>query len=233
VKHQVPGSPGAASYIMRPDHEIRDEVQEEIDWDPQIGTCDIAIAVREGVVTLAGFVHGFGDRAQAEADAKRVEGVIGIANDIEVRLPLIGRKPDPEIARAIAASLLSEMPAAAGQMRVRVADGRVTLEGDVQSSYERHRAENVARRAAGVRSVRNDLTVRLPIVPLEIKRKIEAAFHLDAEIEADGITVETADNGTVVLTGAVHSMSEREQAERAAWSVPGVRRVDNRLDVLA
>lgn len=218
---------------MRPDHEIRQEVQEEIDWDPQLGGCDIAIAVREGVVTLAGFVHNFGDRAQAEADAKRVQGVVGIANDIEVRLPLIGRKPDPEIAREIAARLSSELPASACQVRLRVADGRVTLEGDVQWPYERQRAEDVARQTTGVRSVRNVLSVTLPILPLEIKRKIEAAFRLDAEIGADGIQVETADDGAVVLTGSVRSVSEREQAERAAWSTPGVRRVENRLEVLA
>src|SRR5689334_1882218 len=151
MKHQAPGSAGAASCAMRPDHEIRQDVEEQIDWDPQLGTCDIAVAMRQGVVMLAGFVHGLGDRAQAEANAKRVQGVIGIANDIEVRLPLIGRKPDPEIAREIAASLLSEIPAAAEQLRVRVADGRVTLEGDVQWPYERHRAENVARQTAGVR----------------------------------------------------------------------------------
>ncbi len=218
---------------MRPDSEIRADIEEEIDWDPQIGTRDIAVSVRDGVVTLAGFVHGYSDRAQAEQDVRRVQGVLGIANDIEVRLPLVGRKPDPEIAREAVAAFQREIPLAAEKVCVRVAEGRVTLEGEVDWPYERQRAEAAACAIRGARSVRNDIGVRLQILPVEIRRKIEMAFHRNAEFDAEGISVDIADNGTVILTGIVRSEAEREEAVRAAWGSPGIRQVENRLEVLA
>ena len=218
---------------MRPDTEIRHDVEEELDWDPQIGTCDIAVAVRNGVVTLAGSVHSFGDRAQAEADVKRVKGVAAIANEIVVRLPLVSRKSDPDIAHEVVAGLEREVPAAFEQIRTRVSDGRVTLEGEVAWEDDRKRAEDAAFRVRGIRSVRNDIVVRPQLLPVEIKSKIQAAFLLDAEIDADSLIVDLAGNGTVILTGSVHSVTERNAAERAAWSTPGVRQVDNRIEVLA
>ena len=218
---------------MRPDSEIRADIEEEIDWDPQIGTRDIALSVRDGVVTLAGFVHSYSDRAQAEQDVRRVQGVLGIANDIEVRLPLVGRKPDPEIAREAVAAFQREIPLAAEKVCVRVAEGRVTLEGEVDWPYERQRAEAATSAIRGARSVRNDIAVRLQILPVEIRRKIEMAFHRNAEFDAEGISVDIADNGTVILTGIVRSAAEREEAVRAAWGSPGIRKVENRLEVLA
>jgi osmotically-inducible protein OsmY len=191
--------------MMRSDQEIRHDVQEELDWDPQIGARDIAVAVRDGVVTLAGFVRSFGERMRAEADAKSVAGVVGVANDIEVRLPLF----------------------------VRVADGRVTLEGEVDSHYQRARAEEVAQWTKGIRSIRNDIMVKPQILPVVIKRNIEAAFEHNAQIDADAITVETVDSGTIILKGSVRTRAERQEAERMAWSASGVRRVENRIAIVA
>jgi osmotically-inducible protein OsmY len=177
-------------------------------------------------------VHSYGDRARAEQDVRRVPGVLGIANDIEVRLPLVGRKPDPEIAREAVAAFQREIPLAAEKVRVRVAEGRVTLEGEVDWPFERQRAEVAVCAIRGVRSVRNDLRVRLQILPLEIRRKIEMAFHRNAEFDADGISVDIADNGTVILSGIVHSAAEQEEAVRAAWDTPGIRKVESRLELL-
>ena len=216
---------------MRTDKEIRQQVEEALDWDPQIGMRDIAVAVREGVVTLAGFVLTWSERAQAEADAKRVTGVLGIANDIEVRLPLVGRKPDPQIARDVIAALQNEMAALCEHIRVRVADGRVTLEGEVEGHYEQARVEDIVRRIKGVRSFSNEVLTKPQIVPL-VKRKVEDAFRFTAEIDADSIAVDAADEGTIILTGSVRSLAEREAAERAARSVPGVKRVENRVEVV-
>ena len=162
---------------MRADNEIRSDILEELDWDPQVGARDIAVSVRDGVVTLAGFVRSFGEKAQAEADAKRITGVDGLANDIEVRLPLLGRKPDPQVALEVIAGIKNDMPTVCERIRVRVADGRVTLEGDVNWQYQRGLAEQLAQRVKGIRSISNDILVRPQILSVEIKRKIEAAEH--------------------------------------------------------
>jgi osmotically-inducible protein OsmY len=218
---------------MRSDPQIREEVQQTLDQDPKISARDIAVAVRMGVVTLAGYVRTFGEKSRAEADARRVVGVHGIANDIEVRLPLFGRKPDPEIAREVLANIKREMPTICEQILVRVADGRVTLQGQVESQNQKAWAEELAGSATGVRSISNELAVRLPIPPIDIQHKIEEAFKRAAEIDADNITVEIAPDGTIVLTGAVRSPAEREEAERIAAAAPGILEVENRIEVLS
>jgi osmotically-inducible protein OsmY len=217
---------------MRTDSDIRRDVEQELDSDPKIGSRDIAVSVRNGVVTLAGFVRSFGEKAQAETDARRVAGVVGLANDIEVRLPLFGGKPDPEIAREVVARIQSEMPALREQIRVRVADGRVTLEGEVESHEQRAIVEDLTRTVKGIKRISNDIVVKSPILPLEIKHRIEIAFERGAEIDADSITVEIGANGTIILGGSVRSWAEREEAERAASSASGVQKIDNRLQVV-
>jgi osmotically-inducible protein OsmY len=148
---------------MRSDSDIRRDIEILLDTDPKIATRDIAVSVRGGIVTLAGFVRGYGERAHAEADAKCVAGVVGLANDIEVRLPLVSKKPDPEIARQLAAAIRNDLPMVAEHVRVRVTDGRVTLEGEVVWYHQRIRAEELIRTVRGVRTFTNDLVVKRPI----------------------------------------------------------------------
>lgn len=218
---------------MRSDQQIREEVQRILDQDPKISTRDIAIAVRMGVVTLAGFVRTFGEKSRAEVDARRVVGVHAIANDIEVRLPLFGRKPDPEIAREVVASIKREMPTVCEQILVRVEEGRVALEGQVESQNQKALAEELAGRSTGVRGISNELTIRIPILPIDIQRKIEVAFKRAAEIDSDNVRVEVASNGKIILSGAVRSAAERSEAELIAAAAPGVSEVQNRIDVLS
>jgi osmotically-inducible protein OsmY len=215
---------------MRSDSDIKRDVEAELQSDPSIDATDIAVAVKNGVVTLSGFVPKFMDKLEAEAAAKRVAGVVGLANDLEVRLPLSDKRPDPEIARDAVAAVKTQLPFSWQQIKVIVDKGWVTLEGQVEWNYQREEAERAVRRVKGVTGVINTILLKPRVEPSEIKRKIEEAFRRSAEIDASRITVET-NVGEVVLRGTVRSWAERQEAERAAWKAPGVTKVVNQIAI--
>jgi len=215
---------------MKSDHEIELNVKEELRWDPDLDAADIAVSVKKGVVTLAGFVKNYAAKYDAETAAKRVGGVLGVANDIEVRIPSVDERPDPEIARDAVAAIKSQLPISSESTKVIVKDGWVTLEGRVEWQYQRNTAETSVRRIKGVKGVSNLIQLKPRVQPSEIKRKIQDAFKRSAEVDADHITVE-ATGGEVVLKGTVRSWIERQEAERAAWAAPGVTKVEDRIVV--
>jgi osmotically-inducible protein OsmY len=215
---------------MISDDEIKKNVEEELRWDPDLDATDIAVAVKDGVVTLSGFVTSYGQKFQAEKDAKRVAGVVAVANDIEVRVPTVDERPDPEIARDAVHAIKTQLPISWENIKVVVHNGWITLEGEAEWNYQRERAEDAVRHLKGVKGVINAIQVKPKVTPDEIKRKIEEAFKRSAEVDAERITVETHD-GEVVLKGTVHSWFEREEAERAAWAAPGVKKVEDRIVV--
>ena len=172
---------------MISDSEIKKNVEAELQWNPDIVNADISVSVKKGVVALAGFVTNYPKKFQAENDAKHVIGVTGVANDIEVRLPNIDKRPDPEIARDAVSAIQNQLPTAYGNLKVLVRDGWVTLEGAMEWNYQRERAENAVHHLQGVIGVINSIHVKPKASPIEIKRKIEEAFKRSAEIDANNI----------------------------------------------
>jgi len=215
---------------MRSDIDIKRDVEAELRWNPDIDATDIAVSVKDGTVTLSGFVRSYAQKFEAEQTAKRVNGVAAVANDIEVRLPVFNQRPDPEIARDAVAEIQNNLPYSSDHVRVVVRDGWVTLEGSVEWNYQRERAEQVVRRVRGVKGVTNLIELQPRVPPVEVKHKIEEAFRRSAELDANRITVET-EGGLVTLRGTVRSWAERQEAERVAWATPGVVRVNNLITI--
>jgi len=211
----------------RSDNSLLDDVVLELKWDPKISSAsDIAVAVKDGVVTLSGFVPSFWEKDAAEKAVKRVYGVRGIANDIEVKL--FWQRTDPEIARDAVHELESHVSIPADRIKVTVKDGWVTLEGTVDWEYQKSLAQSAMKKLKGVSGVTNKIQVTPKASAAEVKSKIEEALRRSAELDARRITVEI-EGSTVKLYGSVSSWAERDEAERAAGSAPGTTMVENHI----
>jgi osmotically-inducible protein OsmY len=179
---------------------------------------------------LSGFVRSFAHKLAAERAAKRVAGVVGLANDLEAQLPGADERPDPEIARDAVAELKKWLPDAWRHVRPVVEDGRVTLEGEVEWNFQRDYAERALHWIAGIKGISNLIRLRPRGAAAEVRHNIEEAFRRNAQIDANRVTVE-ASGGEVILGGSVRSWAARQEAERVAWAAPGVTGVDNQITV--
>jgi osmotically-inducible protein OsmY len=217
---------------VRTDDQIQRDVFNELKWDAQLQPNEIGVIVKDGVVTLAGWVDSYVKRWTAEQAAQRVRGVKAVANDIQVRVPGSAERTDADIAAAAARALEWDVILPSESVTATVTDGWITLRGEVEWEYQKREAERVVRRLTGVRGVTNLITVRPRSKPSpeELKRKIGEALIRTAMVDADRIQVDVQGD-TVLLKGSVRSWTEREEAERAASSAPGVTTVENRVEV--
>lgn len=216
--------------MFHSDTDIQKDVIAELTWEPSLRDDDIAIAVRDGVATLAGFVDSYSDKGKAESAASKVLGVRAIANELEVKLPSSSMRTDPDIARAAVDALKWNISVPADRIQVKVEKGLLTLEGDVEWYSQKEDAERAVRHLTGVKGVSNLVMVKARPAPSDVKQRIKDALQRGAQFDAERINVEIS-GSKAILKGTVRSYAEFRDADRAARNAPGVAEVQNKLTV--
>lgn len=215
---------------MTKDTQIRDDVQHELFYSPGVNAAAIGVAVQDGVVTLTGEVHTYGQKLEAVRAVERVSDVKAVASRLQVKLPGAYERSDTDLARAAANVLAWNSLVPPHWIRVAVENGWIRLDGTVDWQYQKEAAGAAVAVLTGVRGVNNQLSVNPLASEADTRHQIEAALKRSATIIAMNILVEVH-NDQVALYGEVRSLPERDEAERIAWSAPGVADVANHLAV--
>jgi osmotically-inducible protein OsmY len=214
--------------IVHTDEEIQENVMAELKWDAKLQPNEIGVTVKDGIVTLTGWVDSYLKKWSAEDAALKVGGVRAVANDVQVKLA--SERIDSDIAAAALRAMEWDAFVPSDKVQVTVSNAWVTLKGEVEWQYQKQDAERVVRRLLGVKGVSNLITVKPNANPSELKKKIESALVRNAELDAKRITVEVQ-GSKAILKGTVRAWAEKEEAERVAWSAPGITAVENRITV--
>lgn len=216
---------------MKTDTQLQRDVLDELKWEPSISEKEIGVAVKDGVVTLTGFVDSYAQKYAAEHVTSSVSGVKAVAEELQVRLLNAHERTDTELAHAVINALKWDVRIPSDRIKATVEKGWIELTGDVEWQYQKSATQTAVQNLTGVKGVTNLIAVKpKKVSAYEVSTKIKDALRRKAEIDADRIAVEARD-GTVVLRGSVRSFTEREEAESAAWRAPGVRVVEDNLTV--
>ncbi len=210
---------------------LRDDILDELAYEPVVDAAHIGVAVDQNVVTLTGHVSSYAQKLAAIAAVRRVKGVHGIADEIDVRYSPDEKTSDDEIAKRAINMLVWDSIVPSDAIQVTVHDGLVTLTGKVNWQYQKSGAERDIRKLSGVRGLINNIEIEPHAKAENVRRKIEDALKRHAEVEAKDIRVTVRDDSEVLLEGKVHSWDEKVAVENAAWSAPGVKNVRDRLTI--
>jgi osmotically-inducible protein OsmY len=213
------------------DKQLRQNIIDELEFEPSVDAQDIGVAVSDGVVTLSGHVSSYAEKVAVQHAVQRVKGVRAIAQEIEVRYPGEKKTADDEIAKRALNILKWDAVIPGDAVRVTVQKGWVLLTGEVDWQFQKKAAEDAIRKLSGVTGVSNSIVIKPRVSASNIKRKIEEALARNARVEAHAIRVNVSDGNKVRLEGAVDSWDDRDIVEQAAWSVPGVQSVDDHLAI--
>lgn len=214
---------------MKNDRQLQHDVEQELSWEPSVHAEHIGVSAKDGVVELDGHVQSYYEKWAAERAALRVDGVRAIASEIKIELPSSATRTDEVIART-AMDHLDWNSSVPNTVKVKVANGWVTLQGTAEWQYQRLEAEDTVRPLLGVKGVTNEIELKPRVSATDVKNKIEDALKRNAQIDASHITVATS-GGTVILRGDVRAWAEREEAETAAFAAPGVTKVENQITI--
>jgi len=213
------------------DLQLRQNVLDELKYEPSVNAAHIGVTAENGVVCLIGHVATYAEKLEAVKAARRIKGVRAIADEIEVRYASDKKTSDDEIAKRAVAILAWDTTVPGDALQVTVRDGWVSLSGDVDWQYQRKSAEDDIRKLSGVRGVTNSIGIRPRAQSYDIKQKIEQTLKRHAESEARAIRVTVEGGNKVILEGTVDNWDERYAVENAAWSAAGVKSVDTRLSI--
>lgn len=215
---------------MKNDLEIQQDVINQLSWEPFLKASDIGVTVKNGIVTLTGQVDSYYKKISAEKAARKVAGVRAIAEDIQLRVSPSFIKTDAELAESVLNALKWHSAVDEEKLKIKVENGVVTLDGEVEWEFQRTSARNAVSNLLGVRNVISNIVLKPKLTAIDIKAKISSAFHRTATIDAQNIEVEILGN-KAILRGRVRSYAEKDDAESAAWSAPGIAYVDNKLEL--
>lgn len=215
---------------MNQDEHIRNDIQEEITWDPRVKSTDIGVTCKGGAVRLTGSVASYSERLAAENAAKRVKGVHAIAEDIEIKLPSGNVETDESIAEHISKLMKWNTMVPVPDVQAEVRNGFVTLTGEVDWNFERETIKNQVAHLGGVRGIDNRITLQNRVSEKDVSKSITRALHRNADLEKSKVDV-CVDGSKVTITGYVKALYEKELIENAVWAAPGVMQVIDRLRV--
>ena len=213
------------------DKDLKQHVQNALDWEPSLDATDIGVSVDEGVVTMRGNVATYAEKVMAERVVLRTYGAKALANDLAVHLPSGFERTDTELAQAAVVALKWNTMVPKDRVTVTVTNGWLTLNGTLDWQYQKDAAGRALHNLMGMKGLTNLITVKPQVKTIDVQDKIEAAFKRSAEIDARRINV-VATDGKVILNCNVHSWAERREAERAAWAAPGVTQVEDHLAIV-